>query len=147
MTALDLKLYLKHHIFKNHDYCDSIIEILVDQLDKTDRGVENLYRACLGHYEKLEDYNLKVGDLKLIKPENLFDWDFDKEKMKRDSMILGGRMEVKVEGIDITNKRSILVKYQYIDKSTDQLREKVDNVHVSHLEDDPLSGTKVKKTT
>lgn len=120
MTFTSFKAYLETVLFSDHPKKELLAEVLAIELFQTDRGVQNIFDASVGIVEKLSHYGLKVGDLKIVEPGRLMDWDFDILAMEKAGIILGGHMQAKVVGLDITKKRSVMIEYEYINKAGDR---------------------------
>jgi ribosomal protein L21E len=82
---------LKKLIISEHSQL--IADVIVSNLAQTDVGLAQLFRAMSGIRDKLK---YKVGDSVLAVPGSLDSWEFDKDFMTQQGLIVQGRVKAKV---------------------------------------------------
>lgn len=79
-------------------------------------GLTNLFYALQGVQPEISDYDLKINESIMIKVDDLYHYDIDKEAMKKVGIILNGTIEAVIVGFESTKRDCIKIKYVYIDK-------------------------------
>ena len=111
-----------------------ITDVIIENLHKTEMGISHLYFALQGQKPQS---NFLVGDEVLVHYERLYYWNFNKEAMIKQKLIVGDNIKAIVTKVDLYRKSSITLKYSYIkdDKKGEEpeILEREDDVDPKHL--------------
>lgn len=88
-----------------------ITDVIIGNLDKTDVGFDQLYKALSGVQELPK---FKVGDHVMIKVTSLYTWQFDQAKTEDAGLTLQGRIKCLIIDIDPYKKDPYEVSYKAI---------------------------------
>jgi hypothetical protein len=76
-----------------------IANVIIGNLAVTEVGLEQLYKAMSGVYEAPK---YKIGDLVRVKMDDLYSWNFDKQKTEELGTMIQGRILCQIREIDLT---------------------------------------------
>lgn len=103
---------LRKLLVSNHSAL--IANVIIGNLAPTEVGLEQLYKAMSGVYEKPK---YKIGDLVRIKIEHLYSWQFDKTATEKEGNTIDGRLLCQIISIDPTKIAMYEVRYQAVSGS------------------------------
>jgi len=89
-----------------------ITKVIIGQLEKTDVGLEQLYKAMSGVQDKLK---YKIGDYVMVSMDILHTWKFDKNKSEIAGLVKQNRMRGLIESVDPFLKYPYTIDIEVID--------------------------------
>jgi hypothetical protein len=82
--------------------------VIIGNLEATEVGLEQLYKAMNGVYETPK---YKIGDLVRVKIDDLYTWNFDKDKTEKLGTMIQGRLLCQIREIDLTKLKPYIVAF------------------------------------
>ena len=123
-----------------HPHNKVLAKSIVNNLDKSQVGIEHLVKALLGIEIKTD---LKVDDVVSVPYQYLPTWRIDKDLTHKAGLIFQDRMEATILEIDLYSIEPLKIEYEYINNAGEKLKDtyiiRLNDVYLSDKNDISLS--------